>query len=86
MGLDLRRSRSSGLHRPPPLCTLANRPPPALAPAAAALLAQRAAIANWGAFAAANAISGWTAESAASLCTGGWTGVACNAAGRVATL
>ena len=50
---------------------------PPLAPHTAvdALLAQRAAITNWDAFAAANNVSGWQRD--VPLCT--WTGVTCDA-------
>lgn len=52
--------------------------------AVTALLAQRDAITNWDQFAVANNISGWTLESAASVCS--WTGVSCNGAGEVSRL
>ena len=41
----------------------------------ASLLAQRDAFSNWAQFAAANSISGWSAEQP-DYC--GWTGVVCN--------
>lgn len=42
-------------------------------PAVAALLAQRRAISNWDAFAAANTINGW--DAATPVCS--WTGIVC---------
>ena len=56
-------------------------PLPAQLPAASALLAQRAAIANWPTFAAGNALQGWERQQAAGVCS--WSGVGCNEAGGV---
>jgi hypothetical protein len=46
------------------------------------LLAQRAAITNWDAFAAGNGITGWQAGT--SYC--GWTGIVCGSSGDVTEL
>ena len=64
-----------------PACTAAF--PPASDADAAALLAQRDAIANWAAFAAANNVSGW-AVPGPPVCN--WTGVSCTPGGSVVRL
>lgn len=51
----------------------------------AALLLQKAAVANWAAFAEANSITGWSAQAAVSLCSN-WTGITCGAGGNVTAL
>lgn len=60
----------------PPSC----EPLSANAPAVAALLAQRRAITNWDAFAAANSITGW--DAATPVCD--WTGTVCKPASTTA--
>lgn len=59
--------------------TLPPVPPPACAAVAAALLAQRAAIVNFDAWAGANGIQGW--REGDPVCS--WGGIACDAAGNV---